>query len=486
MDKKLIIPDRRDMYLAIGMVLCGFFFWECGLISYGSSIGKAVFTIVICGVSGSYLCANGLRQSKRSLISLALMAVLGISFILFSGRTEHAVTLPVLAALYLYWVALTCGQTMDGKLSLYVLGDMLKQGGVIPFVNYETCPIVIVKSSKGKGGKSILLVVVGIAIAIPLVITALILLSAADESFNMLVGKVLNQISWRWLEYLAEFILGIPLAFYLFGQAYGNVKGDKQETMNKKSLSKFARALAKFPPLIGTTILACLNVIYIAFLGVQITHVVKGLPKDMSYSEFARQGFFQLCDVVVLNLVLVIAIGLLYKRKGRAKKLVRIQMALMSLLTIGITFTALAKMFMYIDVYGLTQLRIYTSVFMAFLVIVFLSIGVYQFKHFNIGMLICIAGLVILIAFNYAGVDRTIAKYNISRFEKGSLGMMDEKLMYSLGDGATPELYKFWKKTGDAKVAEVLEGLPADSGWCSWSVERELANRARDKYRKEK
>ena len=324
-----------------------------------------------------------------------------------------------------------------------------------------------------------MLVLVGVVIAVPLAIVAMTLLSQADQSFNDLISNVIDQISWKWLEYLGELIIGVPVAFYLFGQAYGNTKGDRLESMNKKSVSRFVRAFAKFPPLIGTTILSCLNLIYLVFLGLQIVHVVQGLPKNMSYSEFARQGFFQLCDVVVLNLVLVVVIGLLYKRKGRAKKYIRIQIGLMSLLTIGITVTALAKMLMYINVFGLTQKRIYTSVFMLFLIIVFLSLCIFQFKRFNIGRVMCIAGLVLLLLMNYAGVDRTIAKYNIYRYEKGTLPMMDKNLMCSLGDGAIPELYKLYKKTANVDIALALREIPANNSWAAWSIEREMANKAR-------
>ena len=73
--------------------------------------------------------------------------------------------------------------------------------------------------------------------------------------------------------------------------------------------------------------------------------------------------------------------------------------------------------------------------------------------------------------FIYAGVDRTIAKYNIARYEKGILKMMGMKMMGTLGDGALPEIYRLWKKEQSENnkqsfdMAELLRNIPAEYSW---------------------
>ena len=482
MDKKLIEPERRDFILAAWMVLCGFFFLEGRIMGEYSALGRAVFILLICAATEAYYKSQGIRQGKESTVALISIIMLGATFVIFAGRTEHIITFAAVIPMYLYWVARTSGEAIDSRLSIYALGDVLKQGFITPFINFGSCPTVLVKSSRDKGGKNALMILVGIIIALPLVICATYYLVQADKTFSDIIENILGLLSWNWLRYIAEIILGIPVAFYIFGLIYGNAKGNKEDSLNKKVLYKAARSMAKVPPVIGSTVLICMNVIYIAFLAVQLRHVVMGLPKDMTYAEFARQGFFDLCKVAVLNFAVVVATSILQKRKEKGTKFSKLQIAIMSVLTIGISGTALTKMFMYISVYGLTQKRIYTSTFMIFLIIVFAAIAIHQFIRINIGKVICITGLILLIAFNYAGVDRTIAKYNISRYEAGTLKMMDMEMMGSLDEGALPEIYKLWKKEMNLNMAELLRRIPTSYAWSSWSIERQRAIEVRDDF----
>ena len=482
MDKKIIAPDRRDLFLTVGMVLCGFIFLEGGMMDPEAALGKAAFVTIACIASVMYLHAEGIRQSRGSIPVLVSIIVLSLPFVIFSGCTEHIITMIAIIPMYLYWIASSCGQTIDSKLSLYAIGDVIKQGCIIPFKNYGSCPEVIVSSNREKNSRSPILIAAGIIIAIPLMTAAVMLLSQADRSFSALIETIAEQLSWRWAIYLGEVILGIPVAFYMFGLLYGNIKGATQENFNKESLSRAAGSLAKIPTLIGATVLLCLNIVYAVFLGLQIRHLIIGLPEEMTYSQFARQGFFQLCEVAMINLAVVIAVSIFTNKREGSAKTAKLQISIMAAFTIGISCTALTKMFMYINVYGLTQKRVYTSIFMIYLILVFGSIAIHQFRRVNLGRILCISAVIILIFFNYAGIDRTIAKYNISRYEKGTLEMMDMDLMLTLDDSALPELYRLWKKTEAFDMAELLRNNEGHYSWADWSIERARANVVREEY----
>ena len=57
--------------------------------------------------------------------------------------------------------------------------------------------------------------------------------------------------------------------------------------------------------------------------------------------------------------------------------------------------------------------------------------------------------------------------------------MMDSNLLYALNDGAVPELYELWEKTGDKTLTEILKGMPANDSWACLSRERIAADRIR-------
>ena len=98
----------------------------------------------------------------------------------------------------------------------------------------------------------------------------------------------------------------------------------------------------------------------------------------MTYAEYARHGFFELCAVTAINLAVIFAAKLL-SQEGRGK-LLRIEVILLSVFTLALTVIDLSKMVLYIQSYGLTRLRIYTSIFMVFLFIVFLIILLRQVR----------------------------------------------------------------------------------------------------------
>ena len=105
------------------------------------------------------------------------------------------------------------------------------------------------------------------------------------------------------------------------------------------------------------------------------------LEQGFTYAEYARKGFFELCGVCCINAAVIAGMSFLPKHSGEKKpillKCYTLFLAGSSLILAG---TALAKMFLYIDNYGMTQLRIYTTWFMLLLMMVFLLVIIRQFK----------------------------------------------------------------------------------------------------------
>ena len=124
--------------------------------------------------------------------------------------------------------------------------------------------------------------------------------------------------------------------------------------------------------------------VYLVFFVSQWKYYVSGftgvLPQGFSYAEYAREGFFQLCSVSVINLVITAVVILFMQRQGSGSTLVRrLICILFSLFTLVLIATALAKMGMYIESYGLTQKRVYASWLMLVLAVVFVLIPIGQF-----------------------------------------------------------------------------------------------------------
>jgi hypothetical protein len=188
-----------------------------------------------------------------------------------------------------------------------------------------------------------------------------------------------------------------------------------------------------------------MDVIYILFAALQISNLFMAfrdrLPNGMTYAEYARSGFFQLVLVAVINLIVTV-ISLKHVRFDRPDRpaILNCALCLLSILTIFLGLSALRKMYLYICVYGLTKDRLLTSVFMIYLILVFLLLTIgyfYKVKYREI--ILMNAAIIIAALIMFGNTDGIIARYNISRIKDGSLEsdcMFDDLKRPDLGLGA--------------------------------------------------
>ena len=96
-------------------------------------------------------------------------------------------------------------------------------------------------------------------------------------------------------------------------------------------------------------------------------------------------------------------------------------------------------MLLYIDSYGLTPKRVYTSWFMVLLALVFLAVLLRQiFKRFPSACVILIGTLALVALIALPNVDGMIAEYNVDAYVAGKISEIDVETLDSLGDSAVP------------------------------------------------
>ena len=78
------------------------------------------------------------------------------------------------------------------------------------------------------------------------------------------------------------------------------------------------------------------------------------------YSQFAREGFFELCRVAAINGVVLVLANVLGKDGPCGSRAVRVWNAVLSGLTLLLLASAVSKMALYVSVYGLTAKRVLT------------------------------------------------------------------------------------------------------------------------------
>ena len=471
MEYKDMKPDTADVLLAVSLIVCGFIYWNFGIITVSEGASVFIFTSLICAVTYTYMRRKGYRQNRQSLLCLAGIFALAASYVIFD-LSMQTLCVMVLQMLFIYWIAATTGMRIRDNLSVYVTGDLIKQVFVIPFSNFFSGPAAIGNACKGrKICRTLLMVAAGAIITIPVAWVVITLLTEADETFGAIMEDFKRLFALDWTNYFLEFILGIPVALYIFGLAFGdtNKSAHGRMSFSIESITAKSGAIHCIPAAIACTVMTLLNVIYAIFLAVQASHMLSAfrgiLPGDTTYAEYARSGFFQLCAVAVINLIVVICVQSFVRSfEGKASISIKIEIAVISVFTIGLAATAFRKMYMYIETYGLTQLRVYTSMFMVFLAIVFAIIIVRQVKTFNSSAAVVLLALIMVFAFAYGNIDGHIARYNLDRYEDGTLELMDEATIASLGDGAVPYLYSTYKDMEPGKARDMLHAAIIEKG----------------------
>lgn len=279
------------------------------------------------------------------------------------------------------------------------------------------------KDGKGKKNKNVWYVVLGVVVAIPLVAFVLIMLSTADAVFKQVTVVCISGVS---VTNIINVVFRVGLIFFA---TYWLIS-----FLCKRTLEEEVSDCKKGEPVLAITVNSLLTVIYMLFSGIQIVYLFMGqmeLPEGYTYAMYAREGFFQLLAVSVLNLVIVL-VSLSYFKESKVLKGV---LAVMSLCTFVMIASSAYRMIIYIHYYNLTFLRILVLWALALLFVLFVGViaGIFRstFPLFRYSMAVV---TVMYIVLSFSHPDYIIAKYNITSAGK----KMDYSYLSSLSaDAAT-------------------------------------------------
>lgn len=321
----------------------------------------------------------------------------------------------------------------------------------------------------------------GLLIAVPLALTFGGLLMAADAVFEDLVMRVLRIDVERLFSHA---VLTGVLAWGACGLIVRTLSKREADVaaLLKPERITLGAVEAGIP-------LGIVNALFLAFVIVQLRYLFgdHGLVEattGLTYSEYARRGFFELVAVGGLTLPLLLAFNYAVDRgEGSARLTVRSLSALQIGLVLIIMASALQRMLLYVQAYGLTELRLYATAFMAglTLVLVWFCVTVLRGRSesFTIGAVA--VAFQILLLLNVLNPDGLIVRVNASRAAAGE--GFDEVYLGSLSADAVPSLLTALPSL-DANDRCVTAGLllqlwghDAGDDWRSWNAARVRARR---------
>ncbi len=345
---------------------------------------------------------------------------------------------------YLYAVG---GNSQESGFSNFIISDMFTALFVSPYLSL--CNIFRPMFSRGRSGKIAARIAAGIAIAIIPTAAVFVLLSTNSE-FYKLIEKIFTFDLYTVLSHVTSLIFAFPIATYVFGLFVSSSDGKgKDYLLKREEAAEIFEKAKRLSPVSTVSAVAPILFLYVIFFISQLDYYVSGftgvLPEGFSYANYAREGFFGLCAVSFINFSIIIGVILFMKQDSRASRIMLKSIVLIySLCTLVLVSTAMAKMLMYIDAYGLTPKRVYVTCAIILLSVIFLITAIRQFvpKRKNATM-VCLAVCVVFFgAVAVSDLEGIIARYNTDRYIDGSLDINNASYLYDLGDSAIPELVR--------------------------------------------
>jgi Domain of unknown function (DUF4173) len=320
----------------------------------------------------------------------------------------------------------------------------------------------------------------GVALGVPLLVLFGALFMAADAVFQHLLASALPSVdatvvvrlliigAWAWL---AGGLLRDLLASREEGDAV-------PPAHRRRGLGTLEVGIA----------LAFLDVLFLAFVVVQFRYLFGGgslveAQTELTYAEYARHGFFELVAVTVLTLPLLLVAD--WALAGRGRRMFGWLAAVLLLLLGVVIASALQRMRLYMQHFGLTELRVYATGVILWLAVVsgWFAVTVLRGRRHAFAVGALVAGFAATFALNVLSPDALIARTNVTR------PAVDVSYLAGLSDDAVPTLVARLRDLPAPQRAvlahELLGRSFAERDWRSWNLSRSRAAAAVHTHRSE-
>lgn len=377
------------------------------------TIGFAVYTIRKFGIS----------WKGEHILTLAGSLLIGISSCFTDNAKIILMNKAWLFVLMMYFLLAVCFDTKGWQLGKYLENILrLLAGSLGKMFSFFPDAQAWMEEHKGSKNTQMLYILAGAGVSIPLIAIVLLMLSSADVVFRQSMSAIFGDI--KGYDVFCCIVWSAAIFFF----SYGMVSLLEERGVNEK-----VKDHRTGQPVIAISATAVIALIYIYFCVIQVVYLFAGygtLPEGCTYAQYARQGFFQLLFICLMNLALVL-VGLGFFKESRALKGI---LLVISLCTFVMIASSAYRMLLYISVYQLTFLRIF--VLWALLVIAFLMAGVIgktfqnNFPLFRYGLAVITCCYLVL---SFGRPDYWIARYNISAYvrqekEAAAAGTQEEEI----------------------------------------------------------
>ncbi len=324
-------------------------------------------------------------------------------------------------------------------------------------------------------------IALGIALTIPVMLVFGALLTSADATFEYLITDILRIDIWTLIGHAALIAF---LAWIAGGWLRGRFLATESFSSNLLTQNRVSLGITELAILLGS-----LDLLFGIFVAIQIPHFFGGHAAildtpALTYAQYARRGFFELIAVAALGLPLVLMVDWLYRGTvARERTIIRMLSAVMIAFLGVMLASAMHRLFLYMDAYGLTAARINAAAILIWisLALILFCLLVFRGKRNALPFGIIVSGYIVLLGLNAVNPDALVARVNMTRMAAD--GTFDPQYTFRLGADAVPVLLERMPALTPEQRSELAEHLlrthtdsTSTADIRSWNASRATAN----------
>lgn len=334
-----------------------------GMLNIDFYFKSVMFPFLMILISSTILVKDYEKINKKAyllIIPIVLIIISNLVLKVLKGNLDgtnqllNIIVLPLLISTYLFMLVRS-----DFKVSLENMFLVFK---LFPKNLFKNLKFIKIDTNKEKNDK-VINIIFGTIIGVFISGLILVLLTSADAYFDKFLSSIVTNINvdfnlWYVIKGIIYFVILFVIGINLFKNKEIALKESKMSHVNKT---------------VVTTMLFIVNFVFVLFLISEISKLCGNflkVPKGYIYSSYAREGFFQLLFVTLINFGIILY--LIYKT-NLVKEDKKVKYLVLSLIAFSIflIFNSYYRMFLYIGKFGFTNLRLQVILFLFMEIILF-------------------------------------------------------------------------------------------------------------------
>lgn len=334
-----------------------------GMLNIDFYFKSVMFPFLMILISSTILVKDYEGINKKAyllIIPIVLIIISNLVLKVLKGNLDgtnqllNIIVLPLLISTYLFMLVRS-----DFKVSLENMFLVFK---LFPRNLFKNLKFIKIDTNKEKNDK-VINIIFGTIIGVFISGLILALLTSADDYFDKFLSSITININvnfnlWYVIKGIIYFVILFVIGINLFKNKEITLKESKMSNVNKT---------------VVTTMLFIVNFVFVLFLISEISKLCGNflkVPKGYIYSSYAREGFFQLLFVTLINFGIILY--LIYKT-NLVKEDKKVKCLVLSLIAFSIflIFNSYYRMFLYIGKFGFTNLRLQVILFLFMEIILF-------------------------------------------------------------------------------------------------------------------